>query len=1028
MGEVLLPISAKDRIESGPAFYLDPIEKAGFGEAAKAAFVEENAIAQYLADLEYQTEADAIDGYDQYQDIPEELGHLPLTTWRNVTSPAMMQSRIAEVRAELDRRATMATNGWGSFIGAMGGYLLSPETIPELLLTQGASGVAGAVRVGVGALAFESAHEVAMHEQSYTRTWQESMTNIGLSAFAGAGLGYLVGSGAKRRYLRDLTREMQETASPGAYKSVDQTGGAAMVGAEGEEIIDKPWIRWGRLGPVRSIAHATSKVAQRMFNDTLEHSYQPAKTLQGKARQIALETQVNQEIAQITSATHSALTKGYKEWAKEGGIGAMSRHLPKNWNRFQTELHMAMVRGDSSTSAAVQKTAKALRTEYDKVYDIAKQAREINPNAAIVDLDEFLVKFADSYAPRRYNKSAIRKDKIAFKEALETAFKQQREMTAWQEAIQAEAKAAEAEGRAVRDVAPDEFLITDEQTLSAIRKDVNESYNRIVNNFDLDVHMAYAERKSGDPFKERKIPLRDEDMIARGWLDSDIQSMTMNYVNRVLKPSRMIMTHGDTEMTASLQRMVDEYGAMERAAEKAGDLKTAQRIEREMNAVKTSFETWRDRWYGRSTISSNRWDEAINDIMRTIRNLNVARMMGMVTLISAGDAARMNLSTIFAPELGKRAPGLFKAINTARLSAKEFERIGIAHETAMHVRTGKIMDDSGMMEGSHKAVQWSSAMSRGLMRASHLAHWTDWMKETAAAYTQNDIIQKMRGYSRLSPKSKAQLAQLGIDEDMAKRLQAEIAASKARTGDAQSVIPLGRDDLGYEGIGYVLRFENFDDQVLAERISQVMFRESEKNIVTPAAGDIPKIFRSEEANKMMFQFQSFLFAASTSITPVIARKLRLGDPKAAVILSNMMLMGLVAVGLRNAAYGRAEEMAEWTPMDMALNAFDYSTVGPLFMMGFNYVNLFTGNGLVNALGAESMVRFQHHPMGSVAGPWVGTVNDAMLAAASLGGIPFGEELTPTDIRRMRRLLPWNNLAYVSAGVTEATKAVEEVVQ
>lgn len=1020
MGLVLQPTTSKDRVEAGPGFYAtEAVPESGFAAATKASFVDENSVAQWYSDLNYQSEADAVDGYDQYQDIPQDLEELPLDTWLGVTSPAAMQNRIHEVRAERQRHAIAATNGWGSFVGGMAGYMLSPETIPELFLTQGRSGLAGAIRVGLGAMAFTTAHEAVMHEESYTRDWQQSMVNIGLATFAGAGIGSVLGTQAKRQFLKDLTKDLQDIASPSALKPYDpdaQSIGAAMEATSGELIADKPWLKWKWLGPIRPIMHSRSKVAAQKANNLMEHGYMPEKVKAGQAKQVSLETRVNREVAILTKKTYKAMNGGYKAWLKEHGIGGVGRLRGiRNWHAFQRDLHMALVSGDKAESKAIMETAKAIRSQYDEIYRIAKKAREVTGDESVIGLEDFTARFADSYAPRRYNKARIRKDQIAFKQALRDAFKAERERQAFE--------ASEAPGKTL-----DDFRITDPETLSEIDGQVNDSYDRIVHSYDLDVYMPFANNRSGSPFKERKIPLRDEVMIDRGWLDSDVQSMTMNYVNKVLKPSRMLLEEGDTELKSALKSINDHYEVLRADAAKVGDEKLVRQIENEQIAVRDSFEAWRDRWYGRSTIASSRSGEAVNDALRTVRNLNVARMMGMVTLVSAGDVTRANLTTIFAPELGKRGPGLLAAIRTARLSKKEFERIGIAHETAMHVRTGKILDDSGFLEGSSKMVNWSGATSRGLMRISGLAHWTDWMKELAAAYTQNDIVQKMRGFAKLSPKSRAALAQLGIDENMAKRLQREVASSKGREQAAQSVIPLGKDTTGYEGIGYVLRFENFEDRELADRLANVMFRESERNIVTPAAGDIPNLFANDQINRTVFQFQSFLFSAATSITPAIARRFRSGDPKAALILTNMMLGGMFAVALRKAAYGDLDELGDWSPQDWAINAFDYSTVAPLMMMAFNQVNMFTGNGLVNALGAESMVRFQHRPLGSVFGPSVGTAEDLLVAAQSLAGVPFGDNLSPTDIRRIRRLLPWNNLAYVSAAVTAAQEAAEEAVQ
>lgn len=1048
MGLVVLPATTNDRVEAGPVLYQSAdTKKATFRESFAASFVEENSIAQWAADLEHQIESDAVEGYNQYKDIPEDLGHMPIDVWRGVRSPVQMQGRIAEIRAEQERRAIAATNGWGSFVGAISGYLLSPETVPELLLTQGRSGAIGAVRVGAGVLLGETAHEAALHSESYSRTMQESLTNIGLSTFAGAGIGYAIGRSTQRQYTKELRKAVSEAAEPSAYVKVPKNArsiGAAELAEGYESIVNKPWLNWKWLAPVRPLAHASSKVAQKAFNSLVEHSYTPLKTLYGEAKQIALETRVNREIAVVATNTNKAMTKGYKDWLGEQAHGLTRRLNPLTMGQFQKELHLALVSKESAKNAskAVQETAKALRTEYDNIFRIAKEIRGKGDDLDdFLSLEEYAVKWADSYAPRRYNKRRIMQDRVAFKLALREAYKSEREKAAFLEA----AKKAQEEGTALPKL--EDFTIAEHGSeMNDIIKNVDASYDRIVNNYDLDVFMPVKAKGTGDPFKERKIPIRDEVMIEAGWLDSAMHPMLMSYASRVLKPARMLEAVGDTEMKGVLDAVIKDYGALEeaaikarQAAIKAGDKKKAEKftkkaaeIDKERTRVRESFEVWRDRYYGRTTISTSRHAESVNNIMRVIRNLNVARLMGMVLPVSVGDIFRTNLTTIFAPELGKTGPGIYQALKTIKESAARgfsMADFGIAHEVASYVRTGKIIDDAGVIDTASRAVEWSGILSKGLMRATGLAHWTDWNKLVAAAYTQNDLLQKMRGFAKLSGKNKQALAQLGIDEKWVKRLDAELALSKGKNSLDQSIVELGKNVHGYDGIGYVMQWDNFADQKLAKHLQDVIFMQSERNIVSPAAGDIPRLTASDEVNKTIFQFQSFLFSAAHSVTVNLARRMQMRDPKAIMLLTNMVIGGMLATGIRGFAYGREEEMAKWGPQDWVMNGIDYSGAVPILMMGFNNVNMFTGNAIVNAMGMDSMQRYAYRPGTSLAGPSAGFTGDALLSLGSLGQIVAGQkDLTPGDIRRMRRLLPFNNFVLFSRGVTNAQEALQREVE
>ena len=295
-------------------------------------------------------------------------------------------------------------------------------------------------------------------------------------------------------------------------------------------------------------------------------------------------------------------------------------------------------------------------------------------------------------------------------------------------------------------------------------------------------------------------------------------------------------------------------------------------------------------------------------------------------------------------------------------------------------------------------------------------------KLLAASYTQNDIAQKMLGFSKLSARSKKQLADLGISGKWATKFQKEI---KNQNG---GIVPLKKNTTGYDGIGYVFDYTKWDDQELAQHIQSVLFRESERNIISPAAGEVPRLTQSDEVNKMIFQFQNFLFGAAHTVTVNLGKRIRDRDPKGFQVLTQLMLGGAVSVSLREAAYGNFEELEGWTPQDWVLNSMDYSSITPLAMMAFNKVNLATGNAVVNQIGATSMSRFAHRPLGSLLGPSVGTAEDALVAIQSIAGLPFGDHLSPSDIRRLRRLMPWNNLMYVAAPISAAAEEIEEQVQ
>ena len=84
MGIVLQQPSPADRVNAGPSFYTQPkTQEGGFWDSAAASYVNENSIASWIADMEYQNIEDIVTkDYDQYQDVPEDLSDMSMNVWQ----------------------------------------------------------------------------------------------------------------------------------------------------------------------------------------------------------------------------------------------------------------------------------------------------------------------------------------------------------------------------------------------------------------------------------------------------------------------------------------------------------------------------------------------------------------------------------------------------------------------------------------------------------------------------------------------------------------------------------------------------------------------------------------------------------------------------------------------------------------------------------------------------------------------------------------------------------------------------------
>jgi hypothetical protein len=1032
------PMTTVDRINVGPSFYDEPIEKKSAGDEFAAGFDRENSVTAWHQDIKNRVEAEDVEGYDQFRDIPDDLLHLPSDIWRGISSPAEMEGKVADVRTEMADREQRSVQGWAGTVGEIVGYAVSPESLAALAvaLPTGGASVAGRFAMGAGVLAAaEVPHELAMHQSQTLRTMQESATNVVASSIMGGVIAGAFGRRLANSVSKGIHDDIQNAIENHGMLG-DSTVSAAQVtgyNAKGDLIENPPWLPMDWLSPARPIAKSPSMVSKGVLAQFWENAFTFGKNADGTANAVALETKANQVIGVMTRESNLAVNKGYKHF-----IGAETRMdvatgLVRNRGQryaFERELHYAMASGDKVPAgrnlnpnqiAAVEETAKSLRDNvYNKTLAMARES------GLIADPEEFAVRFADSYVPRRWNKKVLRtaEGKEKFTRALTQKYEQ--DALNWNREAAQQVAREEAWRTAPEGLTAKEYEAIMEEAANRIpegaieppssmdiNRRVESTYNKIVNSFDMDVFTGPKAAGLASPFKGREVPLDDVFLLDNNMLMSDMEMMTRNHINRMVKPSMMTMEAGDPEMIAQKQAIKDDYQDMIDAANDAGDFEKSAKLSEQLTNEIKMFDTILDRWYGRSGLPKTRAGAIVNDIFRGFRSFNTSLMMGMVLPTSAGDAARWNMATIYAPELGKAGPNMAAAFKSLNLNKEQWAKIGIAHETATRIRTMKLYDGNDVIQntGAHAITDaWTevTAFASGkLMQATHLAEWTDFGKNMAAAYAQNDMLEKLIRWDELLPKTKKKMARLGFDERMARAVQEEVERSRSLSPDKAGIRI--REDGATE-----VNWDNWQGKD-AETFGTILFRESERAIVTPSVIDMPLFLGDSELGKTLSQFMSFLMAAHNQIFVPMTRRFAEAESAAEYLQATMMMSKLVAGGLaayqiREALYGRLGE--ERTGMDYALNAIDYSGAVPLLMMGFNGINMMTENRLTDAIGATSMSRTSHRPFSSVyTGPTGGTIEN--IAKTVKAGLGEGK-MTEADWRRARRIVPWNNLMYFNA--------------
>ena len=787
------------------------------------------------------------------------------------------------------------------------------------------------------------------------------------------------------------------------------------------------------------------------------------------AKEPSIERLVDQEVYAKNGLAMNTIYDGFKEYVRHVGRSVTMARM-KNRGELQNyykHLRYAMSNDDEITAAsglgahqieAINRTAKTLRTEiYDPIDKLARQLGEIDKGTkakltqqvrfaeqmvsrskdpskiqkwktardkAQSELDQFdemvtQVKFAISYANRRFNAVQIENDETAFKQVafdhfyaarVDAAYAKAREVVEDEIDVLRKASVEGETEKLIRletklaNLKRSDFEITDKQILNEIYASVEDTFNKIVaGDYDSAVFMRPGQARN---LKERVLPIPDNVLLENNWLHTDMIDQIKGYLNSTLRPLRMKEVFDDTELTGVLGDIAEDYKRMIREANQRGaGVEEAKSLRAEHHQVRAAFEVGRDRFYGRTQLSNEAW-ASVSNYARSIRNLNIMRMMGGVLLTSLSDIARLRLAKIWTPELKGVMPGLIAAFRTAAKNKAAFMDLGIGGEQAMMIRTSRMVD---MAEPQARGSARSKAllnMSRkgamGLMKATFLVQWTDHMKTLAAAWTQNTLVRMMANYGKLSTRNKTILAELGIDQDMAARIMGKEGFAKYGERHGKTATTLNLQD--------------WTDEIAAERMSNILFKESQRILVTPNSLDLP-LWADNETARAYLQFKSFSFASHNQITMPMIERAKVGDMQVMLSLGFMATNGLGVEFIKLLEADRLDELDDYAVGDWALAMADRSSIIPLVMMGFNDLDLAVGNALTEDLfQAMPTSRVSDRSRLGIFGPTASTIGDLLRASAALTG-QGGPEAK--DARAMRRLIPFNNLAGVNRLAKEA---------
>ena len=202
---------------------------------------------------------------------------------------------------------------------------------------------------------------------------------------------------------------------------------------------------------------------------------------------------------------------------------------------------------------------------------------------------------------------------------------------------------------------------------------------------------------------------------------------------------------------------------------------------------------------------------------------------------------------------------------------------------------------------------------------------------------------------------------------------------------------------------------DWEDQTLARMFRAAINKDVDRTIVTKGVADVP-LFANSEVGKLLLQFRSFALAANQR---VLIAGLQQGDT---AFLSGTIFA--LTAGMAVYAFKELEKGNKLSdkPEKWLVEGIDRSGLFTVMMEANNIVEKLGAPGLARLSGAPPASRFKsRNILGSFVGPTAGTVQDVAVSTNAI----LSNDLKKSDVRAMRRLVPYQNLFYLRRMFDEA---------
>ena len=987
---------------------LEEDERPSVGEIAKAFYRQENIIGSFVSEesgLPDSTKDNP--DYDPYGLFTEDerLDQAFVSNALYADNDEELEAVRRQMTRERTDRETMVQGGATSFIVGLPVMIADPISLLSIggvalnTYRTGKGILKGAAVMGSVVGVDTAIQEAALHTQQLTRTYGESATNISAGMLLGGVLGGTAaklatyGVDAKMIDAYENVMNVEPKIAEGINPTIDAVTGPIGSGSVGAQ---------QALGDTQVSGKIAKKLVKLLGFDPLSRtitSENPTTRLISTMmaeNPIKMDGNVLQAAESLAKAHSGKLGTSlqnnsnlFAEYKSTGG--------KMNRKQFNEAVSTAIRKGDSDIPQ-VKASADYWNKELYTPLKDEMVALKLLPE----DVD---VKTANNYLNRVWNKNKISANFPQFVNKVSN-WLAEKDVKLFEDAKAASEKIATATGKekdnlqAIIDKAEFkkgmDFERQDYESLS------EEIAQRIQGSPDgrlpYDWKLGSGSSSRGISGTALRGPLRNrvfqiDDEIVEEFLENDIETLGARYLQNVAGDIELVRKFDDVNMTDQLKDINTWYA--KKKNDKSLTPKQQEKLEKQRESDVRDIAGMRDRIRGVYGFSE---DNIWTRMARSSRDLNYLRLLGGVTVSSLPDVSRVFMAEGFAKTFKSGLGPLIKNTKQFKEAASELKRYGVGTDAIMSGKSEIIADVGDYAQGG-------TAIERGLRSASSkfgkinfLDHWTAGMKQLHAVTMQTSIFDGLKKgvYDK-------RLARLGIDEQSAKDMYKQVAKH-------------GKNEDGV----WLTNAKNWDRPDLERMWGAAVRKESDRVILIP--GQEKPLFMSTEMGKTVGQFRSFILSATQR---VFIAALQNQDHNAVGGFASLVGMGMFTYYLKQKIAGRnvTEDPAVWVT-----EGIDRS--GAIGVIGeiTNTIEKISGNslGLRPLLGIDAPASKQvaRTVSESLLGPTFGSLLSTTVAATN--AITSEGEMTESDIRTLRRLIPLQNLFYIRHGLDEVQKASSDL--